>query len=220
MCSNFEHIDKINTNKIKMAIFDVDHTLITIDSMIYLLFWSIKKKPIIILYIPIISFKLIIYYLGLIDIKKAKEAMYIPIKFLSDNHLEEFYEKVLLKKINPNVMSKVKLHKEKGYHILLVSASPENYLKYFTRQKYIDGIIGTKLVLGEKKYSNKIYGENCKGIEKVKRINEYLEKNKLEIDYNYSFAYSDSFSDKPMLKLVKNRYKVNKFNGDIGDFKW
>ena len=219
MYRNFEYVEENNTIRTKIAIFDVDYTLITIDSMIYLLFWSIKKKASIILYIPIILFKLVIYYLGIIDIKKAKEAMYIPIKFLSANQLEEFYEKVLLNKINKTVMNRLELHKNAGYYILLVSSSPENYLKYFSRHKYIDGVIGTKLIVGEKKYANKIEGENCKGIEKVKRIHEYLEKEGLEIDYNYSFAYSDSSSDKPMLTLVKNSYKVDKINGIIGEFK-
>ena len=45
----------------------------------------------------------------------------------------------------------------------------------------------------------------------------YVDGENIEIDYENSYAYSDSKHDLPMLKLVKNRYLVNKKNGEI---KW
>lgn len=202
------------------AIFDVDNTIINVDSMFAMLFFGIKKRPLIVLYIPIILIKVILYFFKIIDVKKAKEAIYFPIKFLDENDLEEFYDCVLVKKIYPEIMEILKKHKEDGYHTLLVSASPEVYLKYFKKNIYVDDIIGTRLKKLNERYTNIIEGENCKGLEKVKRINQYLEKNDLKIDFEKSFAYSDSLSDKPMLSLVGNRYKVNRDNGELGEFLW
>lgn len=115
-------------------------------------------------------------------------------------------------------MKRLNSHKEQGCRILLVSASPEVYLQYFKKNSSIDVIIGTKLEIIDGKYTNKINGENCKGIEKFNRIKEYLNENNLEIDFNNSFGYSDSLSDKPMLSLVKNRYKINKNKAEIQEF--
>lgn len=49
----------------------------------------------------------------------------------------------------------------------------------------------------------------------MKRLNEYLEKESFEIDYENSYAFSDSKSDLDMLSLVKNAYYVNKSDGEI-----
>ena len=202
------------------AIFDIDHTIIKGDSMFLMLFFGIKKKPILLLYTPIILIKIALYFFKIIDAKKAKESIYIPLKFLSNKDIEEFYDTVLIKKIYPKMLDILKKHKEDGCYILLVSSSPELYLKYFKKIKYVDEVIGTKLVNINGIYINKIYGENCKGNEKVNKINEYLKKNNLSIDFDNSFAYSDSLVDKPMLSLVKHRFKVNKKDGSIGEFLW
>ena len=206
--------------KIPFAIFDVDHTLIDGDSMFSMLFFAISKRSILILYTPIILVKMILYFFKILDGKNVKEAIYLPLKYLTEKELEEFYDKVLLEKINQKVMKKLNFHKEQGCQIILVSASPEAYLQYFLKNSSIDIIIGTKLKIIDEKYTNKIYGENCKGIEKLSRIKHYLNENNLEIDFDNSFAYSDSLLDKPMLSLVKNRYKVNKNGLEIGEFTW
>lgn len=206
--------------KIPFAIFDVDYTIINGDSMFLMLFFAISKKPILILYIPIILVKVVLYFLKIIDVKSSKESIYLPLKYLTEKELEEFYNKILLKKINPEVMKRLNYHKEQGCRILLVSASPEVYLQYFKKNSSIDAIIGTKLEIIDGKYTNKINGENCKGIEKFNRIKEYLNENNLEIDFNNSFGYSDSLTDKPMLSLVKNRYKINKNKTEIQEFIW
>lgn len=217
---NFKFLEEGKVMKKAFAIFDVDYTIVNMDSMFSMLLFGIKKKPLIVLYIPIILIKIILYLFKIIDVKRAKEAIYLPLKFLSEEELEEFYENVLVKNIYPEVMEVLKGHKEEGRHILLVSASPEVYLKYFKKNIYIDGVIGTKLKNVGEKYTNIIEGENCKGTEKVKRIKGYLEENNLEIDFENSFGYSDSLSDKPMLSLVNKRYKVNKNKGTIGEFIW
>ena len=206
--------------KSAFAIFDIDHTIIKGDSMFLMLLFGIKKKPILLLYTPIIFIKIALYFFKIIDAKKAKESIYIPLKFLNTTELEEFYCTVLAKKIYPKMLDIIKTHKDQGCHILLVSSSPELYLKFFKKIPHIDEIIGTKLVKIEKKYINKIYEKNCKGDEKVRRINQYLKVNNLEIDFDNSYAYSDSLVDKPMLSLAKNKFKINKKDGSICKLLW
>ena len=61
-------------------------------------------------------------------------------------------------------------------------------------------------------------GKNCKNEEKVKRIQEVIKNHNLEIDYDLSYAYSDSLHDIPMLKMVKNRIKIDTKDGHMSTF--
>lgn len=61
-------------------------------------------------------------------------------------------------------------------------------------------------------------GKNCKDEHKVDRIDAYMKDKVEEIDYDAFYAYSDSKSDIPMLKLVKNRYKVDTHDGSLSEF--
>ena len=139
---------------------------------------------------------------------------------MEEEDLEEFYSSVLVKHIYKDALKEMKGKKEQGCHILLVSASPFAYVKFFKKISYVDGVIGTTLKKKNNRFTNKIEGANCKGEEKVYRIKKYLMKHNLEIDYNNSFAYSDSLSDLPMFSLVKNKYLINRKKAGLEEIKW
>ena len=206
--------------KKSFAIFDVDYTIINCDSMIYMFLFGIKKKPWLAIYTPIIVIKLVLLIIGIIDTKNVKESLYMPIKYLNNDDLNEFYQKVLFKRLYNESLGRLKYYKDNGYHVMLVSASPEIYLKYFKNTGYVDAVLGTKLIEVNGKTINKIDGHNCKSEYKVNRIVDYLIESELEIDFDNSCAYSDSRDDIPMLSLVKNKYKVNKKDGSVGEFAW
>ena len=67
-------------------------------------------------------------------------------------------------------------------------------------------------------YTSQMIGKNCKNEEKVKRIQEVIKNHNLEIDYDLSYAYSDSLHDIPMLKMVKNRIKIDTKDGHMSTF--
>ena len=45
-----------------------------------------------------------------------------------------------------------------------------------------------------------------------------IKNHNLEIDYDLSYAYSDSLHDIPMLKMVKNRIKIDTKDGHMSTF--
>ncbi|NMD38306.1 MAG: HAD-IB family phosphatase, partial [Christensenellaceae bacterium] len=96
-----------------------------------------------------------------------------------------------------------------SFKILIVSASPSFYLNLLMNMLPIDAVISTDLEFINGMYTGKFSTKNCYGIEKPKRIIQYLNKVGIEIDYENSCSYTDSFSDKPMLDMVKNRYIIN-----------
>ena len=99
--------------------------------------------------------------------------------------------------------------KKEGYKIYLISASPEFYLNEFYAIEEVDMIIGTRFLIDGGKFIRKMDGANCKGEEKVKRLKEVLKEKNIEVDYENSYMFSDSLSDKPLLDLVGNAFLIN-----------
>lgn len=195
--------------KRKVAFFDVDKTLIEGDSMFLLLKYTIDKYPKAKRRLPKLFIDLCFHKVGLKNTKKAKESMFYTINHLNDKDLMDFYHSVIKIRMFQDALNEIKKMKAEGYMTMLISASPECYLKYFEEEDFVDVVIGTKLKAKDNFYTNIIEGENCKGVEKVERIKKYLFENGIEIDKENSVAYSDSLSDKPMFDLVKNAYLIN-----------
>ena len=82
----------------------------------------------------------------------------------------------------------------------------------------VDAIMGTKTKIINGHYTGQMIGKNCKNEEKVRRINEEIKNHNLEIDYDLSYAYSDSLHDIPMLSMVRNRIKIDKKDGHMSIF--
>lgn len=199
----------------KIAFFDVDKTLIEGDSMFLLLKYTTEKYPKAKRRLPKLFLDLCLYKLGIINTKKAKESMFYTMNYLNEDDLKDFYNTILKSKLFDDALIEITRLKEEGYHTLLISASPECYLKYFEEEEFVDGVIGTRFKKSNSFYNNVIEGENCKGEEKVKRINAYLKEKEIIVDKNGSLAYSDSLSDKPMFDLAEKAYLINyKKNND------
>jgi phosphatidylglycerophosphatase C len=206
--------------KIKLALFDIDKTIIKKDSMFLFLFFGLMKKPSSFYKLYKVLTNTVLYKFKQIKSQKAKEPYFYSIKYLSDKDLEYFYDAYLLKNIYKDALKEMEHKKSQGYYILLVSASPIAYMKYFEKFPFVDMVIGTELEIINNNYVNKIKGANCKGNEKVRRIRNFLKENGFIIDYTNSYAYSDSLSDLPMLNLVKNKYLINSTKTDIEVLKW
>lgn len=195
-----------------VALFDIDKTIIMKDSMFLFLLFGMKKRPSSVLtFFPLIFFT-ILFKLKLLSVEKVKEFYFYNIKHFTEEDLSDFFNLVVKKYMSQKAIDEMQQKKEQGYYILLVSASPYAYLHFFKQFPFVDDVIGTNLICQNNKYLNKVDGKNCKGEEKVTRIKKHLLNIDLEVDYEYSCAYSDSLSDLPMMSLVKNRYLIKPKN--------
>ncbi|HYJ38919.1 MAG TPA: HAD-IB family phosphatase, partial [Chitinophagaceae bacterium] len=94
-------------------------------------------------------------------------------------------------------LKEIKTLQEKGTEVVIISASPENWLLPWCKQ--VDAsLISTKLESKNGKLTGRIEGKNCRGKEKVKRI---LASYNLQ-EYDEVYAYGDTKGDKPMLGLA------------------
>ena len=185
----------------KVILLDIDKTIIDTDSMQLFVKYSVKKdKKNILRLLPILA-STILFQLRLMPIEKTKSIVYKAINDFTDEDIRDFFNNEVMKHQNKLLFDIIEEKKAAGYLIIMISASIESYFKFF-EEEYADKVIATK-------YSKKVIGKNCKSQEKVIRLNREFP---IEIDYDNSYAYSDSLTDLPMLELVKNRYQV-KYQG-------
>lgn len=202
--------------KQKIAFFDFDDTIIHGDSIKYLLTYYVKKHPLSIFNFLKVGWYYMGHKLGNQPINKTKSAILFPLDKMSNQDLQTFYQKMVVPRYYSNVVQELMDKRREGYYVYIVSASVEAYLQYCDLP--VDCIMGTKVEQVNGKYTSHMIGTNCKKEEKVKRIYEDLKKKGMEIDYEQSYAYSDSEHDIPMLKLVKNRIRINVVDGSMTAF--
>ncbi|MBC8034099.1 MAG: haloacid dehalogenase-like hydrolase [Chitinophagaceae bacterium] len=115
----------------------------------------------------------------------------------------EFAEKALPALLRPKALREIKDLKEQGVQVVVVSASPENWIMPWISGMNLS-LIATKLQVKNSLLTGRIMDSNCHGEEKVNRIRQ----NYILADYDEILAYGDSSGDRPMLKLAsKSFYK-------------
>ena len=201
---------------VKCAFFDFDNTIAKGDTIYKLLVYTIKKHP-----LTIVRFLLTILYgigyiLHLVSKEKLKETILFPLDLFNSEELKTFYQEKVVPSYYPHMVQELQKRKDEGYLVFLVTASSEAYMRF--NELPIDILMGTQTEIIDGEYTSHIVGKNCKDAHKVERINAYLEKNNLSIDYEHSYGYSDSTSDILMLKLVKNRVRISKKDGSMSPF--
>ena len=98
-------------------------------------------------------------------------------------------------------------HKRAGREVYVVSASPEEFVRPIARMVGIDRVIATKIRTdGLGRFVPELE-QYVMGPGKVEAMERAAERD--GIDLPQSFAYTDSFSDMPMLELVGNPIAVN-----------
>lgn len=211
---------------VRLGIFDIDYTITSKESLVEFYKFMLRKKPKLLKHLPATLWAGLLYITKRTELRDAKQAF---LSFVSGIHEEEmnvlvkeFYEKKLSKIFYIDAIEMIRKLKAEGCMIYLISASAEFYLKEFYNIPEVDMVIGTRYKMAGKLHSCSMEGENCKGEEKVKRLIEVLQQQKLEVDFENSYMFSDSLSDLPLLNLVGKPYLINykKNHDSIEILKW
>jgi len=183
-----------------LALFDFDGTITSQDTLfefiIYFKGWTkflvgmIALSPVIILFL----FRLLPNW-------KAKELLFIY--FFKGETFKEFQSACDLFSVDkiphllrPTALKKLTEHIQRGDRVIIVSASPENWVGRWAEAHGFEWI-ATRLESANGLLTGRISGKNCYGQEKVIRIKDYLNIS----EYNSIYTYGDSRGDWPMLRL-------------------
>ena len=195
----------------KLALFDVDYTLTSKESLIYFFRYLLRKRPSLYFHVPKALLSGVLFKMGVNKEKKTKELFLsfmvnMPLNTLNEL-TDDFIENEIPKIIYQDGVNKIKELKEMGYTVVLTSASPEFYILKLKDVFGADYVMGTKFEEKDELFTGKMFGENNKGEEKVVRLLKIFEG--ISIEFENSYMFSDSMSDDPLLKLVGHPYLIN-----------
>ena len=197
----------------KLAIFDIDYTITRKETLMEFFKYLVSKDIKNIKFLPRALYSGLMYGIKVYDEKRVKECFLKFIENIDEKELailtKSFYDERLSTILYEDAVNMIKKLKNEGYMVILISASPEFYIKEFYAIKEVDLIIGTKFIFENGKFVRKMSGNNCKGEEKVKRLEKVLKEKNIKVDFKNSYMFSDSLSDKPLLDLVGNPYLIN-----------
>jgi phosphatidylglycerophosphatase C len=189
----------------KLVLFDFDGTITTKDTLLeFILFYRGKRN--FFAGLVILSPILALHLLKVIKNWRAKQ--YFLAWYLKGESVDRFNERCrqfadtkIPKLVRPKALEAIKQYKKEGYHIAVVSASAENWVKPWCDFHELT-CIATKLEVKNNAITGNISGKNCYGAEKCSRINEIF---RLE-DYSEVIAYGDTSGDKEMLDLAHKKF--------------
>jgi phosphatidylglycerophosphatase C len=188
-----------------IAFFDLDGTVTRKDTLAeFLKFYKGKLKYY--FGLMILSPVIIAYKIGFMSNHRAKEILlaYFLKGVSVDSFNEacsEFGDKVLSTLFRQQALYEIRRHLQNNTEVVIVSASPENWIKPWS-DRYNITCIATKLQAEDGHLTGKIEGRNCHGQEKVSRIHKSFNLS----HYSKIFAYGDTRGDLPMLSLATDSY--------------
>lgn len=178
-----------------MNIYDFDNTIYQGDSTINFYLYCLRKKPVIIRFLPKQLIAFLLHAMKKISTEELKETFFCFLPAIEDpeSMIEAFWNRNI-QKIRPWYM------KGSQSNDLIISASPAFLVGPACKRLNIAEPIATCMDIR----TGKIHGINCKGHEKVRRLVEQYGHVQIE-----SF-YSDSLSDSPLASMAKHAYLVGK----------
>ncbi len=111
---------------------------------------------------------------------------------------ESFADHLLAGRLRTDSLERIRSHQAAGHELVMVSASPELYVAPIAERLGFSCALATRLEVGpDGRLTGRLAGENCRGPEKVRRLQEWLGDETPVI-----LAYGDSRGDREMLAFA------------------
>ena len=174
-------------------IYDFDRTVYNGNSSIDFFFFAMRKKPGLMRYLPAAIGHAVLYFLRQEDVGTFKGHFYHFVAAIPDldSFIKEFW-------ISHDHNIKMWFKDQSHDRDVIISASAEFLLQPIVDNLKVKALLATKVDLK----TGKLIGPNCRGQEKVKRLQAALP------GITIKAAYSDHKVDLPMLKLAEKQYMV------------
>jgi HAD superfamily hydrolase (TIGR01490 family) len=101
-----------------------------------------------------------------------------------------------------NMITRLREHVAHSHVVVLVSAMLAPTLARVGQPLGVTGTVGTQVEIKDEKFTGRVLPPACMGFEKERMTKKFLQTRGIEIDFAASYAYADSISDLPLLKMV------------------
>ncbi len=162
--------------------------------------------------------------LGGTHVDRAKEALFV--RTLQGIAVDEFEERSdrfgrdhYARRARADTAARFAAHRRAGHRLVIVSASPEVYLRPVARQLAADGLIATRLATnvgadGTSRMTGRYDGANCRGREKPARLRRWI-ADTMPGEDPFVWAYGNSRGDLPLLEDADRGVDVGRL-GHLG----
>jgi HAD superfamily hydrolase (TIGR01490 family) len=194
--------------------FDVDGTLVTTNLVHPTVFYMMNQPT------PLHSFAKLgralvkAPWMAMAEMRDRRvfnELLFSSYEGVSEDRLialgEETFEKVIKPNIYPGAKDLVKTSLEKGHDVVLVSGALDFLMQYLKDYLGATDVIANRLEIKDRFATGKLLRPVVAGPEKARLVREHARARGYDLDD--CFAYSDSYSDVPMLSVVGHPAAVN-----------
>jgi len=188
----------------KAVAFDLDGTLTTKDTLTEFLIWRVGHAKAFLKALLLLPY-FVGFALGLVSRAGVKQAALrrfikrVPAETM-EMESQRFAKQVMPRLLRPEGLAALRAHVKAGDQVFVVTASPEFVSWAWTFKENVE-LIATRLEISGGCMTGRLDGMNCWGLEKVRRLSEYLgEPVVLDV------AYGDSAGDKDMLAAAREAH--------------
>lgn len=188
-----------------IAAFDFDGTISKKDTFFPFLIYAFGRGRV----YPVLAISIFqAFFLRIEDsFRNSLKALLIR-KLFSGNEIDNlnlkgrsYAEKVIANELRPEAVKRINWHHSQGHRCVMVSASVDIYLQYIAAALGFNELICTEVSVDHLKNA-RMNGRNCRGMEKLLRIeNRFGEMKRYEI-----YAYGDSAGDREMIAAANFQY--------------
>jgi HAD superfamily hydrolase (TIGR01490 family) len=204
-------MEERRVTKPRCAFFDLDHTLTHTDTSFAFLCWWARRHPFAYLRLCAALFIIALWKLGICGLPRVKEFCFAMLRGRTATELDTAARAFADTSFDRLVKKEAVLYIRElapEYRLVLASASPEFYVRYFAEKFGFEVCVATRYVFEAGVFTGRIEGKDCRGEEKVRRIAECLPLE--SYDRQNSLAFSDNLkADKPLLALAQNAFRVD-----------
>ncbi|MEH6592301.1 MAG: HAD-IB family hydrolase [Halioglobus sp.] len=201
----------LKNNSKRVAMFDLDRTLIAVYSAIPLLREQLKAKHV----SAVGAAQQVLMALGHSrDVYDFEEVLEAAVGMLTDVDEHEFtrlgdrlFHKHLQKKLYAEAQELVDTHRQLGHHLVIVSSATRYQIGPVAEALGIEDILCTELEVSEGKLTGVIKGQACWAEGKLHAGEAWCKKHKIKLDN--AWFYTDALEDLPLLDAVGHPVAVN-----------
>ena len=195
-----------------LAIFDLDNTLISIDSDHAWGEFLLEQGA-----VDPVDYReanerfMADYNAGTLDIAAFLEVALKPLTEHSPEQLAAWHQQFMASKIEPNILSKaeelVARHRTRGDTLLIITATNRFITGPIAERLGIDHLIAVEPEVVDGRYTGRVVGTPSYREGKVVRLKQWLEDH--DVSMEGAWFYSDSHNDLPLLEKVKHPIAVD-----------
>jgi len=197
---------------VSLAIFDLDNTLLSIDSDHawgeFLLEQGVVDP---IAYREANERFMADYNAGTLDMAAFLEMALKPLADNTPEQLSAWHQQFMVSKIEPSILPKAEellaRHRTKGDTLLIITATNRFITAPIAERLGVDHLIAVNPEVANGRYTGRVSGIPSYREGKVTRLNQWLEQQDISMDG--AWFYSDSHNDLPLLEQVDHPVAVD-----------